>query len=212
MKYKVIKAIVLFVIAFGMSSLITAQVITMDRYVLDLLFLVIVLTCLIIYFRKILKNIVSKTKKSEIVLLSILSVIIHIVSSYFILNYLDRPMWPFDSRGSSFLLMNNYYLWVKPLDILLQQLFVILLVTKLSQYKLTLKQIITILVLGFGLIHIFQIFRMDLVIGLTYTMVAIIFSFIFPYMILKVKNGYIYNYMIHLGIYNMAALLLWMLY
>jgi len=103
--------------------------------------------------------------------------------------------------------MNNFYLWVKPFDVFFQQLLIVLLVTKLQRYKLNLKQIQILLVFGFGAIHIFQTLRTDIFISLAYIFVAVIFSFLFPYMILKVRNGYIFNYMIHLGIYNLAAFL-----
>lgn len=212
MKNKIIKAIILFAITFGSTSLIMTQVITMNRYILNIFFLSITSICLILYFRKSLKDLIIRTRKSEVVFLIGISLIIHLISSYFILNYLNQPVWPFDSRGTSFLLMNNFYIWTKPFDVFLQQLLIVLLVTKLHQYKLTLKQITMLFVLGFGVIHIFQIFKTDIIIGLAFTLGAIISSFVYPYMILKVRNGYIYNFMIHLGIYNIAALLSWMLY
>lgn len=212
MKNKIIKAIVLFAITFGSTSLIMTQVITMDRYILNIFFLSITSLCIIFYFRKTLKDLINKTRFYEFCLLILISLIIHFISSYFILNYLNQPIWPFNNRGTSFLLMNNFYLWAKPFDVFLQQLLIVLLVTKLHQYKLTLKQITWLFVLGFGVIHIFQIFKTDIIIGLAFTFGAIISSFIYPYMILKVRNGYIYNFMIHLGIYNIAALLSWMLY
>lgn len=212
MKNKIIKAIILFIITFGSTFLTIGHVFTLDRYILNIFFLSIISLCLVVYFRKILINLISKTSKSEFIFLIGISLIIHLISSYFILNYLNQPIWPFDSRGASFLLMNNYYLWAKPFDVFLQQLLIVLLVTKLHQYKLTPKQITILFVLGFGAIHIFQIFKTDIIIGLAFTLGAIISSFVYPYMILKVRNGYIYNFMIHMGIYNIAALLSWMLY
>ncbi|HAE36949.1 TPA: hypothetical protein DCX66_01555 [Candidatus Nomurabacteria bacterium] len=188
------------------------QVITMNRYILNIFFLSITSLFFILYFKKTLTNLISKTYKSEFIFLVGISLIIHLISSYFILNYLNQPIWPFDSRGTSFLLMNNFYLWTKPFDVLLQQLLIVLLVIKLHQYKLTLKQITLLFVLGFGAIHIFQIFKTDIIIGLAFTLGAIISSFVYPYMILKVRNGYIYNFMIHMGIYNIAALLSYILY
>jgi hypothetical protein len=108
--------------------------------------------------------------------------------------------------------MNNFYIWTKPFDILVQQLLIIVLVKKLSEQRMNLKQITLIFILGFGAIHIFQIFKTDIIIGLAFTAGALLSSVLYPYMILKVKNGYIYNYMIHLAIYNIAAILTWTLY
>tara|TARA_B100001971_G_C17746211_1_gene313171 strand:- start:120 stop:548 length:429 start_codon:yes stop_codon:yes gene_type:complete len=141
-----------------------------------------------------------------------ISLIIHAVTSYFILRFLNQPTWPFSNHGASFLLMNNFYIWTKPFDILVQQLLIIVLVKKLSEQRMNLKQITLIFILGFGAIHIFQIFKTDIIIGLAFTAGALLSSVLYPYMILKVKNGYIYNYMIHLAIYNIAAILTWTLY
>lgn len=212
MNFKVIVAVVLFAVAFGFQSLMTSQVITMDRYILDILFIVIVLAFIGVYFRKVFYKVCEKTSLTDGLLLLLTSLTFHFVSSYFIISYFDQPVWPFDSRGSSFLLMNSYFLWAKPFDVLLQQVLIVLLVKKLHQYKLTVKQITALFVFGFGFIHIFQIFRTDFTIGLGYTLGAMIFSLIFPYMIINVKNGYIYNFMIHLVTYNVAALLAWTLY
>jgi len=212
MKNKIIKAIILFIITFGFTSLVLTQVITNERYILSIVSLSIVSLCLILSFRETFISLISKTHKSEFIFLILLSLFIHLFSSYFILNYLDQSTLSFDSGGTSFLLMNNFYLYTKPFDVFLQQLLIILLVTKLHQYKLTLKQITFLFILGFGAIHIFQIFKTGIIIGLAFFIGAIISSFLYPYLILKVRNGYIYNFMIHLGIYNVTTLLFWVFY
>jgi len=184
----------------------------MDRYVLNMIFLSIFVSAIVISFRHTFENLIEKTDKYKIIALGILSLIIHGAISYFILTFLDQPVFPFDSRGTSFLLMNNFFLLAKPLEILVQQLLIILLVTKLKEQGMSLRRIITLFVLFFGTIHIFQIFKTDLIIGLGFTFFAILASFIFPYLVLKVRNGYIYNFMIHLVAYDIAALFVRLLY
>ncbi len=198
--------------AFAITSLTMTQIITMDRYILNIVFLLFTTLILIFYFKKEIIDVTKNTNRYEFIFLITISIMIHFVSSYFILNFLDQPIWPFDSKGTSFLLMNNFYLWVKPFDVLVQQILILIIVKKLYLYNLSLKNITVIFILGFGLIHIFQIFKTDVIIGLAFTIGAILSSFIYPYMILKVRNGYIYNYMIHMGIYNLAAILAWTLY
>ena len=212
MKKNIVKKIILFILAFGIMSLIMTQIITMERYVLNIFFLSIIAFGIIFYFKKDFIEIINKTSKREFIFLLAISLIIHFISSYFILNFLNQPIWPFSSKGASILLMNNFYLWVKPLNVLVQQLLIIVLVKKLSQSNLNVKQITTLFILGFGLIHVFQIFKTDLIIGLGFMFIAIFFSFIFPYLILKKRNGYLYNYMFHLGTYNLAAILAWTLF
>jgi hypothetical protein len=203
---KIFRAIVLFVLAFGITSLVPTQVITMDRYILNILFLSVVTILIIIYFRRDIKDIIERTKKHEFGLL-LVSVILHFILSYIILSFFKQSILPFESFGASPLLMNNFFIWVKPFDIFVQQLLIVLLVKKLSECGMSLREITILFVFGFGLIHIPQILKTDLVVGLSYILIAIIFSFIFPRMILRVRNGYLYNYMIHIGFYDLVALL-----
>ena len=208
---QILKAIILFVLAFSVISLVPSQIITMERYVLNILFLSIIAIGVMAYFRKNFIKIAERTEKYEFILV-IISIVIHAAIAYFILNFLPQPTWPFDSTGASPLLMNKFFVWAKPIEVFIQQLLIILLVQKLYEYKMTLKKITALFVFGFGAVHIIQIFKTDIIVGLSFTLIAIILSFIFPNMILKVRNGYIYNYMIHLGIYDFAALSAWTLF
>jgi len=212
MNPKIITTVVLFTVAFGFQSLITSQVITMNRYVWELIFIMAMLISLFVYFRNVFRDIFNKSDKNKIFFLLFLSLSFHFASIHYILNYCNQPIWPFDPKGSSFLLMNNYFIWVKPFDILLQQTLIILLITKLRELKLSIKRITVLCVVGFGIIHIFQIFITNFAVGLGYAIGATLFSLILPYMIIKVKNGYIYNFMIHLAVYDIASLLAWTLY
>lgn len=212
LKNKIIHSIIFFVVAFGITTLIPSGVITMDRYLAIILFLFAISFFLLIFFKRELAVVVQKTHKHEFFILFIFSLFFHGISSYLVLNFLSQPVWPFDSRGTSFLLMNNFFIFAKPFEVFVQQLLIILLVTRLHQSGMSLKKIIMLFVFGFGVIHIFQIFKTDLIIGLGFTFFAILASLIFPYMLLRVRNGYIYNFMIHLAAYDIAAILTWSLY
>jgi hypothetical protein len=207
-----IKNLFLFVSIFGFASLVPTQIITMERYGLVILFYLTVASLLLYAFRSTYKSIFQNTHWYELVGLVSLSLIVHGLVSYFIITYVDKPDWIFSDRGTSFLLMNNYYVWAKPLDILIQQLLIIWLTTKLFANGLTLKQIISFFLIAFGSIHIFQVLKTDWVIGLLFTAGALVSSVLYPYLLLRVRNGYIYNYMFHLGLYNIAALAAWLLY
>jgi len=207
-----IKNLFLFVSIFGFASLVPTQIITMERYGLVILFYLTVASLLLYAFRSTYKSIFQNTHWYELVGLVSLSLIVHGSVSYFIITYVDKPDWIFSDRGTSFLLMNNYYVWAKPLDILIQQLLIIWLTTKLFANGLTLKQIISFFLIAFGSIHIFQVLKTDWVIGLLFTAGALVSSVLYPYLLLRVRNGYIYNYMFHLGLYNIAALAAWLLY
>ena len=207
-----IKNLFLFVSIFGFASLVPTQIITMERYGLVILFYLTVASLLLYAFRSTYKSIFQNTHWYELVGLVSLSLIVHGLVSYFIITYVDKPDWIFSDRGTSFLLMNNYYVWAKPFDVLVQQLLIIWLTTKLFANGLTLKQIISFFLIAFGSIHIFQVLKTDWVIGLLFTAGALVSSVLYPYLLLRVRNGYIYNYMFHLGLYNIAALAAWLLY
>ena len=208
----VLISILWFIFGFAITSLIASHVITMDRYVLVIIYLVAMSTGLIAYFRNQISLIVQDTKWQEAVTFIGISLLFHALTSYVILTYFEQPIWPFESRNTSFLLMNKYYVWAKPIDVFVQHVLINLLVFKLRTLKLNLRQITKIIVITFGCIHIFQALRTELIISYAYTAVAIIFSFLFPKMILQTRNGYIYNFMIHLAVYNVAALIAWTLY
>ena len=197
-------------LGFAVTSLVS--IIFMQNYWLVIVLLLVILVGLVTFFKKEISKLVKDTKWYEAVILVGSSLLIHGITSYFILTYLEQPTWQFESRESSFLLMNGYYVWAKPLDVMMQQLLIVLLVLRLIDLKMSINQITKLLIIGFGFTHIFQLLRTDLLIGLLYLITPIIFSFVFPRMILKVKNGFIYNFMIHLAVYNIAALLAWTLW
>ena len=105
----IIKLVLTFITAFAATSLIPTEVITMEKYKLVIAFLLLASTSITYVFKKDLLPIISATKKREWFILIGLSLIIHAATSYLVLTYLDQPIWPFDSKGTSFLLMNNYY-------------------------------------------------------------------------------------------------------
>ena len=207
-----IKIFLSFVFFFGFTSLVPTQIISMERYVLVIVFYLTVAAFLLYSFYPTYKALFQKTRWYELVGLVSLSLIVHGLVSYYIVMYAERPDWIFSDRGTSFLLMNNYYVWAKPLDVLVQQLLIIWLTTKLYANGLTLKQIIAFFLVAFGSIHIFLVLKTDWMIGLLFTIGALVSSVFYPYLLLQTRNGYVYNYMIHLGLYNIAALAAWLLY
>ncbi len=204
-------AILLFIIAFAITSLVPTQIITMDRYILNLMFLWIWVISLVVIFKKNLSEAIAQSSLVVVVIVIACSLALHAGVVYSISSVV-QPLRPFDSHGVSFLLRNNFFTRVKPLDVLNQQLLILLLVKTLERYWMTLQQITILFLFWFGAIHIFQIFKADILMWLAFTVGALLLSCIFPYMILRVKNWYAYNYAIHLGVYSVAALAAWLLY
>jgi hypothetical protein len=183
----------------------------MERYVYVIIFYLSISAVLLYTFRTTYTTLFKETRW-YIFLFASFSIVAHVAISYFILTYVDRPVWPFSDRGTSFLLMNNYFVWAKPFDVFVQQLLLMWLITRLYANGFSLRQLITFFVVAFGSIHIFQILKTDVTIGLLFTLGALMLSVVCPYLLLRVRNGYVYNYMIHLGMYDLVALLAWLLY
>jgi hypothetical protein len=209
MTNKVLGLLIKFIIIFGICSLVPSEIFGMEGYVLTIIFLIASALTIGYFFKNILSEVTTKTKWSEMMILAFLSIVGHALTIFIIKSYAVQPNWFFGSRGTSFLLLNDYFLWAKPLDVFVQQLLIVLLVLKLRTVGVSLRAITTLVIFGFGVMHIFHGYRTDILISFGYTIMAIIFSIIFPYMILKVRNGYIYNFMIHLATYDIAALVAW---
>lgn len=209
-KNKTLQAVILFLTAFG-GVMLFVKLVTIENYIACFLVFVVGIVISCILFKKTLRNIVSKTKGYEYMVL-IFSLFLHLIICYYCLNFLSSPIIPFERTGISFLLLNKFFIGVMPLNVLFQQIILTILITKLYQYKMSFKNIILMFVIIFGAAHIFQIFSINLFVGLGFTFFAIVGSFIFPYMILKVRNGYLYNIMIHLLVYDIATLVFWTLY
>ena len=171
-----IKTFITFVFIFGFASLIPTQIITMERYGFVIVFYLAVIAFLVYSFYPTYKSLFQKTRWYEFFALVSFSLIVHGLVSYFIITYVERPDWSFSDRGTSFLLMNKYYIWAKPFDVLIQQLLIIWLTTKLYTNGLTLKQIIIFFLIAFGSIHIFQVLKTDWMIGLLFTVGALVSS------------------------------------
>lgn len=61
-------------------------------------------------------------------------------------------------------------------------------------------------VIGFGLIHAFQLLLIDGWVAMAYILAAIGFSLVFPKLFFTKREGFVYNYMIHLMAYDLAAI------
>lgn len=212
MKRNTVLTIASFILLFGGTAVTQSSILTLDRYPHIAVFLIVVIALLAATNKQLLSKLITTTNPDRILFLLGFSVLVHALTTYSIVHYATQPIWPVDSHGTSFLLMNKYFIFVKPIDVLLQQLLIVLLVLKLKSQGLTVRAITVALFLGFGLLHIFQIFKATPAMGLAYTVFASAYALFFPYMILRIKNGFIYNYIIHLAVYDIAALIAWFLF
>jgi len=109
-------------------------------------------------------------------------------------------------------LVDKYFLLIKPLDVLFQQIMIVILVKKLQENKISLNKIILIMMVVFGVAHLYSTTHMELVPTLIMTFFTLILSIVFPYFILKVKSGYLYSFISHLVFVDLAALMFWLVF
>ncbi len=160
------------------------------------------------FFKDVFKNLIAQTKKRDIVWIVIIFCV-HGLTYWVCHQFLTAPVELMKTSTASFIQVDAYFIWIKPLDALLQQLMIIILITKLHQNKIQIKTIALLLGVVFGVAHIMSAERIDISVVIVMTFFTTAFALIMPYLLLKVRNGYIYNFMIHLTLVDLAALMYW---
>lgn len=89
------------------------------------------------------------------------------------------------------------YLFVKTIEILFQQVLIMLLILTLASYRDDVWFVSKMYALIFSVAHLALIPRLGVAYTLIFFGASLISAFIFPYIILKVRNGFVYSYIIH---------------
>ncbi len=114
-----------------------------------------------------------------------------------------QETWP----APDILLADPWYFLPKSVDILFQQLLIVALVLALEAREHDLRRITILCAILFGGTHLLLAFGgLPLMYVIRFTIFATLFGFLFPRLILKVKNGLIWSYSLH-WIYYAATLL-----
>lgn len=100
------------------------------------------------------------------------------------------------------------YFLPKTAEVLLQHILIITLVIALSRRIKSLRGIIAAYAVIFGGAHLWLYFLTDVpnLYTLIITVSAIASSLVFPYLITRIKSGFIYGFLIHLAFYVIVAL------
>jgi len=119
----------------------------------------------------------------------------------------------YGKADAEFLFMNLPYVIVKTVEIAFQQLFVTILVLLLHQnLGMNFLELTLYFLVFFGVVHFLLLFFMDIKFVLLYSIAAMLASFIFPFMILNIQYGLVYNYIIHWMFYLISGMLVWLYY
>lgn len=131
-----------------------------------------------------------------------------ILFAAYILPLLPPVTWTESWNPPEVRVATPYYFLPKSVEILFQQLLVVALVLALSAERYSLRTIATYCALVFGGAHILLIFG-GVPIGyvIRFMISAGAFGLVFPYLILRVRNGFAFSYMIH-WLYYAASVIL----
>ena len=116
----------------------------------------------------------------------------------YILPNLPTIIWTESWEPPELMVVTSWYFLPKSVEILLQQLLIVALVLSFSAQRFSIRAISIWCALLFGGAHLILAFG-----GLPFGYVtrfvaaAMAFAFVFPYLILRVPNGFIYSYALH---------------
>lgn len=114
-------------------------------------------------------------------------------------------------ENGTFLRGGDGYVFVKTLEILLQQILITGIILSLASHKKSFIFVSTMFALLFGLTHLALLPSMGVGLALIFTAAAGLSAVVFPYLILYVRNGFVYTYIIHWFAYVLITpTLLWM--
>ncbi|KKR36794.1 MAG: hypothetical protein UW46_C0001G0086 [Candidatus Yanofskybacteria bacterium GW2011_GWF1_44_227] len=109
---------------------------------------------------------------------------------------------------SELLFATPWYFLPKSIEILLQQFLVAAMVLTFSAHEMTIKETSIWSAILFGGAHLLLVFGgSGLIHTATFTIAAVAASFVFPYLILRVRNGFIYSNLLHWLFYAVTIVL-----
>ena len=113
-------------------------------------------------------------------------------------SMLPQVSWEEAWPAPDILLADPWYFLPKSVDILFQQLLIVALVLALAKREHDLRRISVLCAILFGGTHLLLAFGgVPLMYLIRFTIFATLFGFLFPYLILKVRNGLVWSYSLH---------------
>ena len=194
------KITILWFLGFCTLMLIFYRFIRFESVFLSVIYFSAVSFALFFYQLHLFDDLIDWLHIHEIFFL-VLIITLHIMVAFWWRQQLSPPT----ISSISFLTFDNYFLWVKPFDVMFQQTLILWLVGMLRRNFTILVKIISILVLFFGIFHSILIIMMGWQWWLYFTSFAVIASIVFPILMTRLHNGWVYSYSIHLLFYSISA-------
>jgi len=106
--------------------------------------------------------------------------------------------------------MDYRYLVSKSFEVLFQQLVIVALTLLLAATGLSMMGIVLTFLLLFGVLHLPMLLIVGTRLGLAYALAAATFAVVFPVLILRVHDGFVYSYAAHWFAYMLAGAGVWL--
>jgi hypothetical protein len=149
-----------------------------------------------------------ENRVSTYIFVSLFSIGIALYLAYVLPLFPTQGAYRIWQAPSDLLLATPWYFLPKSMDILLQQLLVVAMVLAFSFQGYSVRTISVWCAILFGGAHLLLVFGgKDFIYVSTFISAAVFASFVFPYLILKVKNGFVYSYFLHWLFYAVVIVL-----
>jgi hypothetical protein len=126
----------------------------------------------------------------------------------YILPALPQVIWTESWNPPEFIEATPWYFLPKSIDILFQQLLIVALVISLSAQGFGLRNVTLYCAALFGGVHILLFFGdVPILYVVRFMASAAVFGLVFPYLILRVRNGLAYSYIVHWLYYAVSVML-----
>lgn len=133
------------------------------------------------------------------------------VSAYFaayVLPALPTVTWTESWEPPELRVATSWYFLPKSVEIVFQQLLILALVLALAAKGLALRRISIVCALVFGAAHILLAFaNVPALYVVRFMVSAALFGLVFPYLLLRIRNGFAYSYVIHWTYYAASVVL-----
>lgn len=130
------------------------------------------------------------------------------VFTVYALPLLPPVHWPKEITPPDLLFATPWYFLPKSIEILFQQLLIVAMVLAFSVNRCRMKSIALCAALLFGGMHLLlALSEVPVVYVIRFTVAATVFGYVFPYLILRVRNGFAYSYFTHWGYYAVTLVM-----
>jgi len=149
---------------------------------------------------------VERRPGTVVLLLAALAVIA--LFAVYALPLLPPVQWPKDTQPPDLLFATPWYFLPKSVEILFQQLLIAAMVLAFAAQDCRLRSMAVCAALLFGGAHLLLAFsEVPTAYVIRFTLAATAFGFVFPYLILRVRNGFAYSYLTHWGYYAVTLVM-----